>query len=385
VAAPTIAADQAAGVKVERHPWPGNAEGIRKHTIPTAAKFVRDGMHTPSVRALAGQILRDAGFPEGVRERAEAIRKHVKSCTSYAPDPQLSEFVQSAVKTLCIDEGDGALCSPLVDCDDAMVACQALIGAAGMSAFLMLLDYGPGIQPHVMGAVKDEQGRALEVDVTTDHGVGHVSYARKKTLVDPLDPSVAPTDHPGGSFIGVGLPGEPMHDITPSLESVGAGVWATDVDAAIATLDPSMTSLNTAMGLCTAVSTANQTLWQAAYAKWQQVKSDWLFDQSGSVAPGPVYGTAILQRVQESTNDYATFQSIAAQACPPSSGGAVPPPISPIVNPGGGGNKLGVPDWGDQVVQATKAVGILALVGVGAYALYKTVELASTFVGKKKR
>jgi hypothetical protein len=149
------------------------------------------------------------------------------------------------------------------------------------------------------------------------------------------------------------------------------------VDAAIADLDGNMTDLNAAISACSAFPTTNS--WNTAYANWQKVKSDWAFDKAGSVAPGPVYGSGILARVQSSTDDYGTFQAAMTQfkASNPNACASVivPPKINPIVNPdkdhGGDAGK----DWGDQAAQAAKAVGVLFLVGVGAYALYEVVSI----------
>lgn len=230
-AGPSIEGDQAAGIKAERRPWPGNKPGLRI-TREEMARRIRDGIHTPSVRAMAGQILRDAGFPKSVRDKAEALRQHVKKVVDYAPDPPMSELVASAPVSLCLD---GALCMPIGDCDDMTVACQSLIGAAGMDARFFHIDYGDGIQVHMMGAVKDERGDWLEVDVTTDFGVGHKTNCRRKALIDPFDAATfdIPGDRAGGSFIGVGKPHEvkvvPMREAIFGARAIGAGATPMDV------------------------------------------------------------------------------------------------------------------------------------------------------------
>lgn len=199
---PSIANDIAAGVKVDHRPWPGNKAGLRI-TREVMAKKIREGMHTPSVRALAGQILRDAGFPKTIQAKAEAIRSYVKSHVDYAPDPMFSEMVVAAPVTLCLP--DGIMCMPVADCDDATVACQSLIGAAGMDARFFHIEYGGNVQTHMMGAVKDEANRWLEVDATTDRRVGYETKCSRKALVDPFDDKTFDiTGAGGGSFIGVG-------------------------------------------------------------------------------------------------------------------------------------------------------------------------------------
>ncbi len=198
---PTIASDVAAGVKIDHRPWPGTKPGLRI-TREQMAKKIREGMHTPSVRALAGQILRDAGFPTTIRAKAEALRSYVKKHVAYAPDPMFSEMVVAAPITLCLD---GVFCMPIADCDDATVACQSLIGAAGMDARFFHIDYGAGVQTHMMGAVRDEPGKWLEVDATTDRPVGYETSCTRKVLVDPFDDKTFDLmGAAGGSFIGVG-------------------------------------------------------------------------------------------------------------------------------------------------------------------------------------
>jgi hypothetical protein len=199
---PNIASDVAAGVKVDHRPWPGTKPGL-KITREVMALKIREGMHTPSVRALAGQILRDAGFPKTIHDRAEALRSYVKMHVGYAPDPQFSEMVVAAPISLCLD---GVMCMPIGDCDDATVACQSLIGAAGMDARFFHIEYGAGVQTHMMGAVRDDAGKWLEVDATTDHPVGYETKCSRKALVDPFDDKTFDlgAGAGGGSFIGVG-------------------------------------------------------------------------------------------------------------------------------------------------------------------------------------
>ena len=113
-------------------------------------------------------------------------------------------MVVAAPITLCLD---GVFCMPIADCDDATVACQSLIGAAGMDARFFHIEYGGNVQTHMMGAVKDEAGKWLEVDATTDRPVGYETKCSRKALVDPFDAKtfdLGATGAGGGSFIGVG-------------------------------------------------------------------------------------------------------------------------------------------------------------------------------------
>ena len=66
-----------------------------------------------------------------------------------------------------------------------------------------------------------------------------------------------------------------------------------------------------------------------------------------------------------------------------------PPVVQPIEIPDGqgpgsdGGDGATHKDWGDQAAQAAKAVGVLFLVGVGAYGLFQVVSIAGA-VAKAK-
>jgi hypothetical protein len=70
---------------------------------------------------------------------------------------------------------------------------------------------------------------------------------------------------------------------------------ATEVDSAIALLDGTMSAIQAQSGT---LNPTDLSTWNAQYASWQLVKSDWAFDKNGSVLPGPIYGGGIMARVQ---------------------------------------------------------------------------------------
>jgi hypothetical protein len=115
------------------------------------------------------------------------------------------------------------------NCDDHTVAVLTMLGHLGVDVNILALDYGPGIQPHVMGVFKDDDGTWLEVDSTTDRPIGYVSSARRKTRIDPFDPKFAPQSERGkGTFVGAGKPWDalPMHGYASAIfarRDVGAG------------------------------------------------------------------------------------------------------------------------------------------------------------------
>jgi hypothetical protein len=159
--------------------------------------------------------------------------------------------------------------------------------------------------------------------------------------------------------------------------STGWGVSSDQVDNAIADLDPTMTAIDSGIGACSAMAATDVALWKQAYLRWQSVKSDWAYDKQGSVAPGPVYGGAILARVQASNNDATQYQGKLAAACPnlappapnPLGGGGGAQPTPPA-SPDGGG--IGTVGW------VVIGLGILA----GVYVVSRT-GLPRVFGGKR--
>ena len=154
------------------------------------------------------------------------------------------------------------------------------------------------------------------------------------------------------------------------LSGFGLGVWADDVDAAIAELDPYMVSINSGVGACTTMAASDAQLWATAYETWQKVKSDWAFDKAGSVAPGPVYGSSILARVQSSNNDAGTFQAKLASACK-----SLAPPAPPPTT-GTGGNSQ-TPSLTDDLKNVGAVLGKIAVGGVVLYGVFKGIQLVS--------
>ena len=187
-------------VPIQRTPYGG-----LNQTHERMAKFIADGIREDfGVGSLAGRTLRDAGFPKTSRGKAEVLRDYVKKNVGYGNDPPLTEYVKKAKLTLC-SEGVGGACHPWGDCDDHVVALLTMLGHVGVDVNILALDYGGGIQPHVLGVFKDDSGQWVEIDSTTDNPIGHVSSAMRKTRIDPFDPKFTPEAERGkGTFVGAG-------------------------------------------------------------------------------------------------------------------------------------------------------------------------------------
>lgn len=215
-------------VPVDRRPWPGNGPGGRI-TVEEAARKIRKGATTFGVRQLAANLLKAAGFPKTVRERAELIRRYVKREIGYFADTQGTELLQDAHISLCVPstaEGGGVHCSPIGDCDDGLIACMSLLGVTD-EVYIIDLRYGDGIQNHILGGVKDETGAILEVDshpgTDTDKPVGSAaSFSRERYVIDPWDPEYAPAGAERGEYIGFGKAHEMQRPLTVR-EFIGYG------------------------------------------------------------------------------------------------------------------------------------------------------------------
>jgi hypothetical protein len=168
-----------------------------------------------------------------------------------------------------------------------------------------------------------------------------------------------------------------------SERTIGAGlVTVDDVVQIAAEVNGQMVATNTALTACSAIAPADLQAWQGYYAAWQSVYGVWVQQYQAVESGGPVAELSaipFLAGVQAQMNGYAqqlpAWQTKIQAACPTYS---PPPPITkPVEIPGrnGTGGADSVKDWGDQAAQAAKAVGILFLVGVGAYALYEVISI----------
>ena len=169
---------------------------------------------------------------------------------------------------------------------------------------------------------------------------------------------------------------------------IGAGlVTVDDIVQIAAETDGQMTSANTAVAACSAMSASDVQAWAGVYTAWQSVYATWQqqyqFLQSapfGTQTIGQVASLPFLPAIQAQMNGFAQglegptgWKAKIHAACPTT---YVPPPpiVKPVEIPGDGPGGVGK-DWGDQAAQAAKAVGILFLVGVGAYGLYEIISI----------
>ncbi len=192
---------------MEHKPWPGNVAGS-KLTLTTSARKIREA-RTPEMKAFAEWVVRQAGHGPEVQltnhQCVSIFRDYVRKNVRYRPDPPGMEMIGSADITLCVPGTRGEkVCIPVEDCDGHIVALGGLIAAFGIDVHILDLVYGPGIQPHVLLEFQDDNGRWVTVDSTPPYPPLGYRPAGKYTVIDPLDPKVAPTGYGQGDFIGYG-------------------------------------------------------------------------------------------------------------------------------------------------------------------------------------
>jgi hypothetical protein len=396
--------------QVERKPHPGGVAGAHM-SGEEVAKRAWASRGDPRLKAWVLQQCRAAGNPTSRAGKVQAIVDGYRARVAYVPDPPKLEMMAGPIQTLCLD--DHGLCILGGDCDEATIACMGGTLSIGIEpCYAVMASYAePLDQPtHIFYGFDDEQGKLVLVDPVSPDPVGVIRPEPARLWV--LDPQelLGIAGLPAGEFVGISGPpvpfrrpevaggpalrnqgdvmsewgelsfgGRPVAGYYPARRGntapaglQGLGVWASTVDARIGELDPSMTSLNAAVGACTTMAAADVALWNQAYQRWQKVKSDWAFDKQGSITPGPVYGDQILAQVQLSRNDYVTTQGKVAQACAQ----LAPPAINPV----------GPPDensWADDLKTAGKVIVGITVTGVIVYAVYKVVDVAGSYAKRR--
>jgi len=228
---PGLESAKAAGIKMERAPYPAGDEGIQL-SLETVARRVREGAIDPRIGELAHKIFTAAGFSGrgasagSTRERIHSILEYVRGWLIYAPDPPGTERIASAAALACVQPG---LCLRLSDCDDCVVLTGSLLGSAGIPVRIVKQDYGSGHQQHVLlEAFDDGAGVWLYADPSTDMPLGTAAHAASEQRIDPLDLKVTGEGSSGAEIITLGRP--PMNSRTIDAQTVlyGGRWWHRD-------------------------------------------------------------------------------------------------------------------------------------------------------------
>lgn len=178
--------------RVTAHEVMQSGAAALRRSVQEVADQVRVGINNVEnarlARGWAGQVLIAAGKPRGVRAQAQTILDALRKQTMYVADPVHMEWVQNAVRTLCLKPGQ---CNPIGDCDDLTVAGATIMILIGIPAQLVEQHFDGAEQDHILYAVMDESGSWLKIDPSTDWPVGRAATATKEVWVDPLK-DVAP-------------------------------------------------------------------------------------------------------------------------------------------------------------------------------------------------
>jgi Transglutaminase-like superfamily len=198
----TAASDRALGIPVDRHAYPPGEKGI-VHSLEVIARKVRAGSSTAVMKSFAGNVLKQAGFPQGVFARVSALLDFVRARVGYAPDCPGTEQIQTAAISLCVE--GAPVCIPIGDCDDLVVALATLILAMGIHVRIVRQYFGQGKQQHVLVEAMSEDGSWIPLDPSTKYPAGRKASAVKETYVDPLDDKAIGLAESGGAqFVGIG-------------------------------------------------------------------------------------------------------------------------------------------------------------------------------------
>lgn len=143
----------------------------------------------------AGQVIIAAGRPQGVSQQVQCIVDDFRRKTVYMPDPVGVERIAKPRVTLCLI--DGAACIPVRDCDDGLLAVGGALMAVGILVQIVVQEFGPGAQPHVLLVFLDENhkwiyldpgGNMPDSDPVTGLKVGQLGARPvKETWINPMD------------------------------------------------------------------------------------------------------------------------------------------------------------------------------------------------------
>jgi hypothetical protein len=200
----TAAHDAAAGIPVVNEVYPPGEKGIGK-SLETMCRMIREGSATAIMKSFAGNLLRQAGWPNVTNDtaaaRATAVLDYVRKHVTYAHDVLGTEQIQRGSITLCVD--GAPICIPIGDCDDLTVATGETLGAMGLEVELVRQFFGPGKQQHVLLEVKLENGTWFPLDPSSKlMPAGKKAKAVKETRCSPWDESV--TGFTEAQFVGIG-------------------------------------------------------------------------------------------------------------------------------------------------------------------------------------
>lgn len=192
--------DAALGIPVQHGHYPDGETGIRK-SVNAICQKIGQGKATAVMKSYGGNVLKQAGFPDGVRAQASALLEHVRKNVHYQPDTLGTEQIQTAAVSLCVE--GAPICIPIGDCDDLVVALGTLCAAVGMDVEVVRQFFGDEHQQHVLLQVKCEDGAWFALDPSAKMPAGWKANSIRETTHSPWDSDVTGVAY-AAEFVGIG-------------------------------------------------------------------------------------------------------------------------------------------------------------------------------------
>lgn len=140
-------------------------------------------LHRWAIDALAASGCDGRSRTCSVRDQAQILLDALRAQTIYVPDPVGSEYNQASHVTLCLRDR----CIPAEDCDGLLRVLASALLSIGISAYMVVQEFGPDVQPHTLIGILDEAGNEYYADpANTTSPVYSGSRAMREEWIDPM-------------------------------------------------------------------------------------------------------------------------------------------------------------------------------------------------------
>jgi hypothetical protein len=191
------ATDMMLGIPVVHSAYPDGEEGIQK-SISVICEKIREGAPTAAMKSFAGNMMKEAGFPQTILAQGQVVLDNIRSRAMYTPDAMGTEQIQSAMVTWCVP--GAPICIPIYDCDDGVTAVGTVMAALGHEVEVVRQKFGGGHQQHVLVEVRGENGEWIPLDPSSKTmPAGKKAFAEYESRHSPYDGSKK-----GAQFVGIG-------------------------------------------------------------------------------------------------------------------------------------------------------------------------------------
>jgi hypothetical protein len=191
------ATDMMLGIPVVHSAYPDGEEGIQK-SLAVICEKIREGAPTAAMKSFAGNMMKEAGFPQTILAQGQVVLDNIRSRAMYTPDALGTEQIQSAMVTWCVP--GAPICIPIYDCDDGVTAVGTVMAALGHEVEVVRQKFGAGHQQHVLVEVRGENGEWIPLDPSSKTmPAGRKAYAEYESRHSPYNGSKK-----GAQFVGIG-------------------------------------------------------------------------------------------------------------------------------------------------------------------------------------